>query len=427
MSNEPNGEPGREDFERFMKQFLESGNLDPQELAKVAGLGIDPSQIAAIMSALTSAMTTSNEGINWDLAKSQAIAAVRAADKEIGSSESAALADAFQIASLWLSEETELSTSESPKAYTRGAWIQDAVSLFRELAEPIANSMGKALTENLNQMLPEDSQFGANAAGLIRNAGATIFAMQLGQNMGKLASEAIAAGEIGIPVSARPGIIFQNLKEYGKDLEVPISELTIYFALRELAIAALFSNRPWLREQVVSQIREYAAGLTVDVQQIQNLAESFDPQNPAEFTFQIEQGGLLSQRTSEQQAALDRIEFLLAVIEGWVEYVSQSSGKRLGKVLALTEAIRRRRVSGGAAERTFGTLLGLELRPKLAREAASFWQQVTEQLGNTKRDQLWSHPDLIPTPEELDNPALAIARIKGDGDDFDKALQDFLS
>lgn len=410
-----------------MRQFLESGNLDPQELAKVAGLGVEPEQIAAIMSALTSAMTSTGEGINWELAKSQAIAAVRSSDREIKASESSALGDAFQIANLWLSEHTEMSSSENPKPYTRGTWIQDAVSLFRELAEPIANSMGHALTENLGQVLPDQSEFGINAAGLIRNAGATIFAMQLGQNIGKLATEAIAAGEIGIPVSARPGLIFQNLTEYGKDLEVPISELIIYFALRELATAALFSNRPWLREQIVSQIRDYAAGLKVDIQQIQNLAESFDPQNPTEFTIQIEQGGLISQRTEEQQAALDRIEFVLALIEGWIEYVAASAGKRLSKVVAITEAIRRRRVSGGAAERTFGTLLGLELRPKLAREAASFWQTITEALGDKARDQLWSHPDLLPTKEELDNPDLAIARITGNGDDLDKALRDFLS
>lgn len=427
MTNSDNENSGPEDFERFMRQFLESGNLDPSELAKVAGLGIDPAQISAIMSALTSAFTSSANGVNWDLAKTQALAVVRNSDREVTESEQQALNDSFQIATLWLTEATELTTNLPPKHYTRGGWIQDAVGLFRELAEPIASSMGRALTENLSGIIPANEEIAQNAAGLIKNAGAAIFAMQLGQNIGKLASEAIAAGEIGIPVTGRPGIIFQNLKEYAKDLEVPISELTIYFALRELAISALFSNRPWLREQIVSQIREYSSGLTVDVQQIQNLAESYDPENPTEFTFAIEQGALITPRTPEQEQALARIEFLLALIEGWVEAVSLNAAKRMSKTIAISEAIRRRRVSGGAAEKTFATLLGLELRPRLAREALSFWQELEKEMGSEARDQVWSHPDLVPSQAEVANPELAINRLRNNGDDMDQALRDLLS
>lgn len=426
MSNPEQPQPGPEEFERLMRQFMESGQIDPAELAKVAGLGIDPAQLSAILASLTQAVSQGDSSVNWQMAAKHALSIATSEDLELGSQEQKSLEDAFQMARLWLSEATAFESNSKPKFYTRGTWVQDAIPLFQSLSEPIANSMGKALTENLTALLPESMNIAGGAANVIRNAGSAIFALQLGQAVGKMSLEAITAGEIGIPFSERPGILFQNLKSYAADLEVPISELVIYLAIRELAIASLFSTRPWLREQIVVQIREYSADLKVDVEQIQNLSESYDPQNPAEFTFAIEQGALISPRTEDQQKALDRIEFTLALVEGWVECVSLGAAKRLSKVSAISEAVRRRRVSGGAAEKTFATLLGLELRPKLAREALALWQKLTAEVGVEKRDSLWEHPDQMPSPIELNDPSLAVKRVQGGSDDIDQALRDLL-
>ena len=71
---------------------------------------------------------------------------------------------------------------------------------------------------------------------------------------------------------------------------------------------------------------------------------------------------------------------------------------------ALAEAIRRRRATGGPAERTFATLVGLELRPRRLREAAAIWRGLTDARGIAGREAIWSHPDLLPTTEDLDDP-----------------------
>ena len=72
---------------------------------------------------------------------------------------------------------------------------------------------------------------------------------------------------------------------------------------------------------------------------------------------------------------------------------------------ALQETTRRRRATGGPAERTFASLVGLELRPRRLREAATLWQTLTERRGTDERDAVWSHPDLLPTSDDLDDPA----------------------
>src|SRR4029079_12789298 len=99
----------------------------------------------------------------------------------------------------------------------------------------------------------------------------------------------------------------------------------------------------------------------------------------------------------EQKQALDRLETLLALIEGWVQVVVAAAvGDRLPGAGALAETLRRRRATGGPAEQTFATLVGLELRPRKLREAATLWQRLTDDAGIDARDGVWAHPDLLP-------------------------------
>ena len=69
----------------------------------------------------------------------------------------------------------------------------------------------------------------------------------------------------------------------------------------------------------------------------------------------------------------------------------------------------RRRAAGGPAERTFATLVGLEMRPRKLREAERLWRALGEARGQDGRDALWAHPDLLPTPEDLERPEEFIA------------------
>jgi putative hydrolase len=139
-------------------------------------------------------------------------------------------------------------------------------------------------------------------------------------------------------------------------------------------------------------------------------------------------GALLPERTEEQNRALQRLESMLALIEGWVDHVTGLATSRLPKSDALSEAIRRRRASGGPAEHAFATLVGLELRPRKLREASALWGEIHRELGAEARDDLWRHPDTLPHGEDLDNPAGFLARVAEPAgeDDFDQALRDLL-
>ena len=84
--------------------------------------------------------------------------------------------------------------------------------------------------------------------------------------------------------------------------------------------------------------------------------------------------------------------------------VADAVGDRLPGAGALRETLRRRRASGGPAEQTFATLVGLELRPRRLRAASALWRLVGDRHGIKARDGVWASPDLVPTAADLDEP-----------------------
>lgn len=416
---------GKDELEKLIRQMLGDAATE-QDIAKIAGLWQNPAAMNQMFSQMKNMFSTSDEPVNWKLASDQATELAKK-DQLQSSAVANELQGAFDMAALWLNEVTEFSNSQPLKVLSRTTWVQDAMQLYKQLSEPVALSMSKALTENLDKLMPEElSQMMGPAKSFISNAGASIFAMQLGQAVGKLSNQTLMGSEIGIPISPRPSMVSQNISNLITDIATPRSEVMIFLASRELAISSLYSSNKWLSDHIITQVREFAAGLKVDVEQIQSLAEGIDPTDQDALNQLMQAGALISQRTPEQEVALARIELTLALIEGWADFAAESACKRLPTIASITELFNRHRASSGALEKTFQTLLGLELQPKFRREARQMWQLVHDRLGSSKTDAIWSHPDLLPTEQEIQNPELLIARLADSGDDFDSELRKLL-
>jgi len=430
-----------EDFEEFMRRFLAGQpGLDPEQLAELAGLPKDPTALAAMLDQLKSAMgsLTANTaegagGVNWNLAANQAKTIARNGAISITDASRKAIGDATTIGALWLNETTAIAELiGEPKLLTRELWVADAMPLFQALSQPVANRMSDALAENLSKNAPEElAQILGDAGNIMRTAGGALFAAQLGQAIGKLSHEVLSGGDIGLPIfkDQRAALVPQNLEHFVDEIDVEKDQAYIYLVIREMAHARLFKHSKWLRDAVVSQITKYASEISIDSDRISEMAEGLDPENMEELRAAFESGAFIADRTEDQKVALANIENLLALIEGWVDVVTEDATRRLPKSAAITESIRRRRASGGPAEATFGSLVGLQLRPRRLREAAAMWRAIGAEVGIEKRDALWDHPDVLPTSEDIDNPAGIISKLRSSGgapDEFDQALRELL-
>jgi putative hydrolase len=437
MSDEDRENPDDE-FRDMLRQFLSgNGGIDPSQLAGAAGLPSDPATLGKLFSQLQSAVRSSGDGINWDLALEQGTQLARTGAVSTTPAQRSALEQAFHVAALWLDEVTEVSDlTSAPALLGRADWVRQTMPIWSQLAEPVATSISNSLTAVLQEQAPEELKaMLQNAGNVVRAVGGTLFAMQLGQVVGQLSAEVVSGGDIGIPLleEGRAALLPQNVTAFGEGLDIPDDQVALYLAVRELAHARLFRHAKWLRLQLITAITEFARGISIDTERMEELAESFDPSNPEELRNAMASGALIPPKTEAQQAALARLETQLALVEGWVDVVTAKATARLPKSDAIAETARRRRAAGGPAESAFATLVGLELRPRRLREAAAMWQRVSDAVGSGTRDDLWSHPDLMPSSADIDDPAALIARLQASErgerpelDELDQAIEDML-
>jgi len=379
----------------------------------------------------------SGSGVNWSVTKDTARKTVAALgpDPTPDAAQRRALNEAVSIAEVWLDEATVLPrVSASVAAWSRAEWIEETMPVWQRLVEPVAAHIADAM-EGALSLGGDEAAAMPGMAGMkqmLRTSGASMFGLQLGQGLGQLATEVVGATDIGLPLS-EPGkmaLLPTNIKIFGEGLEQSSTDVTLYLALRESARQRLFASAGWLREQMLALVEQYAEGITIDASALEQAVSNLDPNNLEELSSTLEGGLFEPQKTPEQLATLDRLETMLALVEGWVdEVVSRATANWMPSAAALAETLRRARATGGPAEATFATLVGLELRPRRMRDAANLWAALRDARGIEGRDAIWSHPDLMPSSADLDDPLGFVAgetKLEDTDSSFDAALAELL-
>jgi putative hydrolase len=337
----------------------------------------------------------------------------------IGSQDIADAQVALDIANTWLDEATNfpaLSRSNLP-AWSRRDWLDSSVANWAKMIEPLADGMASALTNVLKQGPTPGSIEGpiegpelAAIAPIMRAFMGSLIASQLGTSVGQLAVSITGSNDVAIPLftQSEARLIPQNVTAWAQGLDIPIDEVRIFLAIREAAASRLFSHTPWLSKYIQDAITSYGAGIKIDIDSIQEQAEraletgELDINNPESISVAISAGLFKPEQSASQDAALAKLEMALALIEGWIDYVTTKAvGDRLPSYPALSETLRRRRALKSPTQQLFATLLGLEVSPRKARECAQFWFEVESEIGLSNRDQRWEDPALLPRAEEL--------------------------
>ena len=331
-----------------------------------------------------------------------------------------AVADAIRLAELWLDEASGLPTGvHTTAAWSPADWLDNVIGSLQELCDPVLERMSGAWQDRLPQ---EASQILGPMLAMVSRLGGFAFGEQLARGLGEIAGEVLVATEIGIPLGPNgvAALVTDNVAEFSEGLAQPAQEVLVYLAAREAAHHRLFSHVPWLKPTMLAAFEGYARGVQIDLPDFDAAAEGLDLealQDPERMRELFDPAKFELKPTEEQLQALARLEHLLAMVEGWVRaVVTKALADRLPSTAALDETIRRRAGGAGSAEKTFATLLGLQLRPKKLNEATKLWLQVGDSVGVDARDRLWDHPDLLPTPEELDHPDRVVERLLAEND-----------
>lgn len=350
----------------------------------------------------------------------------------VGANDEAKCQEALSIADTWLDQATTFPavTTDRP-AISPMDWLNITIegwhSTFEPLAIGLTDAVTKLIEEATSAMQSQEEtppQLGAMAQ-ILRTFIGSMLATQMGQTIGALASASKGIHDAALPISgnasegAKPSLLPQSLRKFGEELQIPETEIAIFFALREAAMVRLFESNPWLVSYMKAAITEYGRGIHIDLDAIQRQAEEtmrgmeesgeqIDFQNPESFTIALNNGLFTPEESPQQTDALEKLETALALIDGWVdEVITLAAENRLPSIVALSELLRRERVSNSPIQQLFKALFNLEVSPKRIREAANFWSEIRKSSDVVARDKIWS--GLLPTEKELSDPLGFIA------------------
>ena len=365
--------------------------------------------------------------VNWELARQTAVRVAADGDTPVSPAARRDVEELLRLADLWLDPVTTFPAAPGAgAAWTRQQWVEVSLPVWRELCEPVAASVARATNEVMGsspQLPAEVSGALGPLMGALQSVGGLVFGMQLGQALGGLAREVVGTGDLGVPLTGRASaaLLPSRLDAAAAALATggDHSQARLHLALREGAHARLFAAVPWLRAHVRAAVTDYAAGVRVDTSGVQRLMgdldlSRMDPSSldPSALQEALSGSGLFQPSdTPAQKAALARLETLLALVEGWVEHVVHAGASpHLPSAGTLRDASRARRASGGPAEVAFGSLVGLELRPRRLSDAARLWAAVEAARGVQGRDAVWDAPDDLPTAADLGDPEAFLRR-----------------
>ncbi|MFK5690433.1 zinc-dependent metalloprotease [Ornithinimicrobium sp. LYQ92] len=445
-------EPAERPDEPDPLEAIFGGPVPPQlrDALESMGLGdIDADQVAQMRSQMEMLMGGGggDDGpVNSELAHDVARQLVaQEGDSSITEATRRDVDQVVQVATLWLDQVTEMPRPDgSGIALSRAEWVERTLPLWERLTTPVAEGLQAAMTSAMQQQLSQLGEDGAPAIPglppgmnpaammgqmepMVRRMSASMFGGQVGQAVGTLAGDVISGTEVGLPIMGDESVAIlpANVAAFAEGLEVDGGEVHLYLAVREAARVRLFAAVAWLGPQLLTAVEDYARDIRINTEGIEEAVRQADPQDPESLQDALGDSLFSPEPSPAQQAALTRLETLLALVEGWVDVVAaQAVEPHLPHAEALSEAVRRRRATGGPAQRTFASLVGLELRPRRLRDAANLWAALESQHGRDARDEAWGHPDVAPSGADLDDPLGYVQRHGAGGGDVDLTVTD---
>ncbi|MDR1355754.1 MAG: zinc-dependent metalloprotease [Propionibacteriaceae bacterium] len=348
-------------------------------------------------------------------------------------------AEALRLAASWLDETQVLPEIElTPMLWSRAEWVERTFTGWQTIVAPISERLGQAMMSTFleqNDDFPDEFVALRNTlAQMMRSAAAMMYAEQVARAIAEVATTVVSSSDAALPLTsnAAAALLPTNIAEFCADLAESERDIAIYLALRETARMRLFCKATWLPSTLLVMVKHYAAEITIDTDVVSSAIDPRELANldPAELQRVSETlfGKLFRPAsTPEQRDVLERIEVLVALIEGWVDAVTETAAtKWMTNAEALFEVVRRRRASGGPGEKALRALVGLLLTRRRVQQAKDLWIKLTAQLGAVERDTLWRHPDLLPTAQDLDSPEAFLHNDPAPPDQIDDELRKLL-
>jgi coenzyme F420 biosynthesis associated uncharacterized protein len=275
----------------------------------------------------------------------------------------------------------------------RGEWAKANLGTMRGTLDPLLERLG---------------------TGPLQSAGGMLIGVEAGGIVGFMGRSVLGQYELALLDPERPPrllLVAPNLREAARTFDAAEAELLEWVVFHEITHAVQFSGVPWLREHLAGLLRELLASVKVEVDPTA-LLRLPKAQDLRALWEAVREGGLVrAVAGGERKALIDRLQAIMALIEGHAEHVMDGAGAAvLPSLPKLREALERRRREKPPLVKLLERLLGLDLKLRQYLIGKRFCDAVVRDWGIEGLNRAWSAPELVPTLAELNDPHAWIRR-----------------
>ncbi len=341
--------------------------------------------------------------VDWGIARQIARFAARSDDQPDLGVDMPALARELEPAVMDFAQLAHASPAPPAEVVGRQGWAEANLESLSGLLDPVARRL-------------DDRLEGAGPfAGALRLGTGVTLSAEVGLVTGYMSQRVLGQYELSLLAPEAPArllFVAPNLHSAAEELGADRESFLRWVAIHELVHALQFGGVPWLRSHLAGLLRRFLA--TVDVR-IERGAAGGLPSlpNPAVLVARFREGGLAALvQTSEQRVLMERLQAVMAMVEGHAEHVMDAMAPTLVPAHeGLREAMDSRRRSRSAPERILQRLLGMDLKLRQYELGKRFCDAVAAEGGIELLNRAWDSPATLPSPAELERPRDWIARV----------------
>jgi coenzyme F420 biosynthesis associated uncharacterized protein len=288
------------------------------------------------------------------------------------------------------------SPTPSAEVVSRAEWAAVNLDTLSQILDPVAARLDDRLS------------FAGPLAGALRAGASATLAAEAGLVMGYLSSRVLGQYDVSLlGAETEPRLLFvgSNLEGAVRDLDVDADSFGRWICAHELTHVFQFQGVPWLREHMSGLLRRYVATLEVRIESGSAGGLPSLP-DPARLVEAFREGGLAALvQSPEQRALMDEVQAVMSVIEGYSEHVMDViAAEVIPDHEKLRAAMDRRRRSRSAPQRIIERLLGFDVKLRQYEQGKKFADAVAELAGIEGLNRVWSSPEALPSPDELQHP-----------------------
>ena len=344
--------------------------------------------------------------VDWEFAKTTARTFVPAGPtvtRAEAEAEVAAIRAAAGVARQPVADTARMQTPpEAPDALVvdRATWI--AVN---------ADSMSAMLDPTFDAMV---AKRGGNAPSATAMAfGGKVTGAEAGALLAFMASKVL--GQYDLAPGGTPALLLvaPNILSVATELGVDREDFRKWVCMHEETHRVQFTANPWLRDHLIEQARSLAVDLAPDPERFQEIAGRLAEKLPD--LFREGSTGLAELFTTpEQREKLAGLTAVMSLLEGHADVVMDDVGPaHIPTVAHIRARFSERRKGAGAPDRLLRRLLGLEAKMRQYRDGAVFVRGVQDKVGVEGFNAIWTSPDTLPLPREIEEPEAWVRRVHG--------------